>query len=43
MDKTLFIKASETLDYGYVLEIMDRCRQSGAVEVILITREFETD
>lgn len=40
-DKTLFLQASEVLDYGYVLEMMDRCRQAGASEVALITREVE--
>lgn len=37
-DKTLWLKANEALDYGYVLEMMDRCRSSGAREVALITR-----
>ena len=28
-DKVLFLKANEVLDYGYVLEMMDRCRTGG--------------
>lgn len=42
-DKTLFLKASEALDYGYVLEMMDRCRQAGASKVALITREAKLE
>ena len=42
-DKTLFLRASETLDYGFVLEMMDRCRRAGAIEVALITREVEAE
>ena len=37
-DKVLFLKANEVLDYGYVLEMMDRCRAGGATEVALITK-----
>jgi len=37
-DKVLFLKANEALDYGYVLEMMDRCRRAGATEVALITK-----
>ena len=37
-DKVLFLKANEALDYGYVLEMMDRCRTVGATEVALITK-----
>ncbi|GMR23352.1 MAG: protein TolR [Acidobacteriota bacterium] len=40
-DKVLFLKANEVLDYGYVLEMMHRCRTAGATEVALITREVE--
>ena len=38
-DKVLFLKANEVLDYGYVLDMMDRCRTAGATEVALITRK----
>ena len=34
----LFLKTNETLDYGYVLRMMDRCRIAGATEVALITK-----
>ncbi len=37
-DKVLFLKANEALDYGYVLEMMGRCRTAGATEVALITK-----
>ena len=29
-DRALFLKANEVLDYGYVLDMMDRCHNSGA-------------
>jgi biopolymer transport protein TolR len=37
-DKVLFLKANEALDYGYVLEMMGRCKTAGATEVALITK-----
>lgn len=37
-DKVLFLKANEAFDYGYVLEMMGRCRTAGATEVALITK-----
>ena len=40
-DKVLFLKANEVLDYGYVLDMMDRCCTAGATEVTLITRKTE--
>ena len=40
-DKVLFLKANQVLDYGYVLDMMDRCRTAGATEVALITRKAE--
>ncbi|MGH9334968.1 MAG: ExbD/TolR family protein, partial [Vicinamibacteria bacterium] len=42
-EKTLFLKASEFLDYGRVLAILDLCRRAGVVEVALITREVKMD
>ncbi len=39
VDKTLFLKASEVLDYGRVLAMMDLCRRAGVAEVSLITRD----
>ena len=36
--KVLFLKANEALDYGYVLEMMGRCKTAGATEVALITK-----
>lgn len=36
--KMLFLKASELLDYGRVLEMMDICRGAGVVELALVTR-----
>ena len=38
-EKTLFLKASELLDYGRVLEMMDLCRRAGVAEVALVTRD----
>lgn len=38
-EKTLFLKASELLDYGRVLEMMDICRRAGVVELALVTRD----
>ena len=37
--KTLFLKASATLDYGRVLAMMDVCRRAGVAEVALVTRD----
>lgn len=37
-EKVLWLKANEALDYGYVLEMMDRCRAAGASDVALITK-----
>ena len=42
-DKVLWVKANEALDYGYVLEMMDRCRNAGATEVALITKVAPDD
>ena len=42
-DKALWVKANESLDYGYVLEMMDRCRAAGASEVALITKASLND
>jgi biopolymer transport protein ExbD len=41
-DKTLFLKASELLDYGRVLEMMDLCRRAGVQEIALVTRGEES-
>jgi biopolymer transport protein ExbD len=41
-DKTLFLKASELLDYGRVLEMMDLCRRAGVRELALVTRDEES-
>ncbi|MGH9389414.1 MAG: ExbD/TolR family protein [Vicinamibacteria bacterium] len=38
-DKTLFLNASEVLDYGRVLAMMDTCRRAGVVELALVTRD----
>ena len=38
-EKTLFLKASEVLDYGRVLAMMDLCRRAGVAEVALVTRD----
>ncbi len=38
-EKALFLKASELLDYGRVLEMMDLCRGAGVFELALVTRE----
>ena len=38
-DKTLYLRAAETLDYGWVLEFMDVCRDAGARDIALLTRE----
>jgi len=42
-DETLWVKANEDLDYGYVLEMIDRCRTAGAAEVALITTATADD
>lgn len=42
-DRVLWMKANRDLDYGYVLEMMDRCRTAGATEVALITKATEDD
>lgn len=42
-DKTLWVKANESLDYGYVLEMMDRCRTAGATDVALITKVIDEE
>jgi biopolymer transport protein TolR len=36
-DKTVFIKADKGLDYGYVVETMDRIRRAGVDRVGLVT------
>jgi biopolymer transport protein ExbD len=38
-DKTLFLKASEVLSYGRVLEMMDVCRRAGVDDLALVTRD----
>jgi biopolymer transport protein ExbD len=38
-EKTLFLKASEALDFGRVLSMMDTCRRAGVAELALVTRE----
>jgi biopolymer transport protein ExbD len=38
-DKTMFLKAGESLNYGRVLEMMDLCRRAGADELALVTRD----
>ena len=37
-ERILYLQANELLDYGWVLDVMDRCRRAGADEVALITR-----
>jgi len=38
-DKLMFIQADPALDYGYVVTLMDMCRQAGIETVALITKE----
>jgi biopolymer transport protein ExbD len=38
-NKKVFLEASEALDYGKVLEMMDACRRAGAVEMTWVTRD----
>jgi biopolymer transport protein TolR len=38
-EKVVYLKASELLDYGVVLAMMERCRIAGVTEVALLTRE----
>jgi biopolymer transport protein TolR len=38
-DKLMFIQADPGLDYGYVVSLMDICRQAGVDTVALITKE----
>jgi biopolymer transport protein TolR len=38
-DKVMFIQADPALDYGYVVALMDICRQGGVETVALITKE----
>jgi biopolymer transport protein TolR len=38
-DKIMFIQADPDLDYGYVVSLMDLCRQGGVETVALITKE----
>ena len=38
-EKTVFLKASEGLDFGRVLSMMDTCRRAGVAELALVTRE----
>lgn len=41
-EKSLFLKASEALDYGRVLAMMERCHDAGALEVALVTRDEDS-
>ena len=38
-DKVMFVQADPGLDYGYVVQLMDMCRQAGVESVALITKE----
>ena len=38
-DKLMFVQADSELDYGYVVQLMDLCRQAGVETVALITKE----
>jgi len=38
-DKIMFLQADPELDYGYVVQLMDLCRQAGVESVALITKE----
>ena len=38
-EKTVFLKASEVLNFGRVLSVMDTCRRAGVAELALVTRE----
>ena len=38
-DKLMFVQADGELDYGYVIQLMDLCRQAGVEQVALITKE----
>jgi len=38
-DKIMFVQADPGLDYGYVVTLMDLCRQGGVETVALITKE----
>ena len=38
-EKVMFLAADGGLDYGYVVQLMDLCRQAGVEQVALITKE----
>ncbi len=38
-DKLIFVQADPGLDYGYVVQMMDLCRQAGVENVAMITKE----
>jgi len=37
--KVVFVQAAGTLDYGYVIQLMDLVRQAGVEQVALVTKE----
>jgi len=38
-DKVIFIQADPELEYGYIVQLMDLCRQAGVDKVAMITKE----
>jgi biopolymer transport protein ExbD len=41
--KVVFVQADGTLDYGYVIQIMDLVRQAGVDQVALVTKEVNPE
>ncbi|MBF0106061.1 MAG: protein TolR [Deltaproteobacteria bacterium] len=42
-DKTLFLKADESIKYGYIMEVMAACRRAGVEKIGMITHTNEDE
>ena len=40
-DKVMFLQADGEIDYGYVVQLMDTCRQAGVEQVALVTKDMD--
>jgi biopolymer transport protein ExbD len=39
----MFLQADGEIDYGYVVQLMDTCRQAGVEQVALVTKEVSVE